>query len=56
MKMKVFSKHEMDPSETQMESILIDKDMINMEDIMKTMVNMFHEKVGMKKIIIIKKN
>ena len=47
---------QMVPFGTQMEYILTERDMINMEDIMMTMMNMFQEKVGMKKIIAIKKN
>jgi len=54
--MKAFSQPQMVLSGTQMESILIEKDMTNMVDIMMIMMNMSQEKVGMKKIIVIKKN
>ena len=41
---------------TQMEYILIEKGMINMVDILMTMMNMSQEKVGTKKIIATKMN
>ena len=54
MMMKAFLTLLMAPSGTLMEYILTEKDLINTADIMMIMMNMYQEKVGMKKIIVIK--
>ena len=56
MMTKVFFLPQMAHFGTQMEYILIEKGMINMVDIMMTMMNMYQEKDGTKKIIATKMN